>query len=463
MEETRTFEIPEGNLPVLQTRIDKLNRRALRLSMPPIVVRVTGEIFKPFERKAQLGETPDKIVHGQKTVVEHRKYFLVQIEGQAPKIAGWTFVATLQHEQGGNILRTLPGFDASLPQKYRTAGTDCDHCGHDRRRKDTYILLADAGDFKQVGRSCLRDFLGHTNPEKYAEWAEVIADLSGLVGDLEEELGSAGGGRGTKYYPLEGLLTLSRRVIRGYGWVSWKTSEEKSTEEHYFPSTASRVFNLLEGSPKGKVIAWEKLDQDAPVPEGQEVEPLDVADAIAAIEWAKNLPEDISNDYQWNLRLLANSEQISPRSMGLAVSMVSAYMREQDRMSEIVRKSKGTRPSNYFGYVKVREEFVLTVTHAHEYESNFGVKTLVTFEDQEGNRAKWFASGSVINGWDSKTNGLVPVWEEGKTYKVKATPTHHEVYKGQKETTLSRVVNLGEVIPPAPLQIEAPKLQEEVA
>src|SRR3954463_14264862 len=34
---------------------------------------------------------------------------VVRVSGQAPKLSGWSFVAVLQHEEAGNIVRRVPG------------------------------------------------------------------------------------------------------------------------------------------------------------------------------------------------------------------------------------------------------------------------------------------------------------------------------------------------------------------
>ena len=44
------YEVPESNLPKLQERVAKLNRRALKLGMLPLVLTEHGEKFKTFDR-----------------------------------------------------------------------------------------------------------------------------------------------------------------------------------------------------------------------------------------------------------------------------------------------------------------------------------------------------------------------------------------------------------------------------
>jgi hypothetical protein len=68
------------------------------------------------------------------------RFVLVTVTSNLPRVNGWSMAATIQHEEGCNLLRAVPGFETTLPLKYRAADSLCDHCHADRRRKDTYIL-----------------------------------------------------------------------------------------------------------------------------------------------------------------------------------------------------------------------------------------------------------------------------------------------------------------------------------
>jgi hypothetical protein len=82
--------------------------------------------------------------------------------------------------------------------------------------------------------------------------------------------------------------------------------------------------------------------------------------------------------------------------------------------------------NEYFGELGKREVFVLTVLAALDMQSDYGAMTLYKFRDADGRPAVWFSSGSK--------NPM----EIGTTYTVKAKK--HELYNGQKQTTLSRLV-----------------------
>jgi hypothetical protein len=122
------YRVPETNLGSLLSRIATLNRRAIRLGMTPIAVAEIGEEFAYRHH--------DGAVYAV-------RFVLLTVTGETPRIAGWAFAATLQHEDTGNIMRTCPGFEMLIPARYRQAERHCDHCQTERRRTNTYILFGE--------------------------------------------------------------------------------------------------------------------------------------------------------------------------------------------------------------------------------------------------------------------------------------------------------------------------------
>ena len=69
----------------------------------------------------------------------------------------------------------------------------------------------------------------------------------------------------------------------------------------------------------------------------------------------------------------------------------------------------------------------LTVTKVRPFDSYYGVKTLVVFEDEPGNLLNWWASCNVDH------------LEEGDVVTIKATVKEHGDYKGTAQTIIKRV------------------------
>lgn len=136
---TQNYRIPADNLPALKERVEKLNKKVAKLikkgfAAQPVVLEVdpTPEI----ERNVIVGQREDG-----EYIRRDKIFFKVTMTATPIKAAGWEFVATLQHEEGGTIIHAVPGAvkEGELA-RYRDCKPGCEHCGYDRRRNDTFIL-----------------------------------------------------------------------------------------------------------------------------------------------------------------------------------------------------------------------------------------------------------------------------------------------------------------------------------
>ena len=301
------YRVPEGNLEALTARVGKMNKRAAKLKMEPLVLTTIGEEFE--ERTRKEGD-----IAGYRVVTYSVRFVIVTLTGTCPRVNGWAMAATIQHEDGGNILRTVPGFETCLPLVYRNCSTGCDHCRTDRRRNDTYVLHSEAGEWKQVGRNCLADFLRTSDASGIAEYAEMLASIDEEMGEFEEE--SFGGSSGPEYFTAKRLLTQVACCVRADGWCS--RTEAKNS---FVPKCATVDSAMALWDQK----TWDKLS-DADQVRLTPTE-ADEAKAAAAIAWAQDLPADVGNDYLWNIRVVSHREMLSYRDAGLAGSIIAAYNR----------------------------------------------------------------------------------------------------------------------------------------
>jgi len=93
-------------IPVLQERVDKLNRRAAKCKCEPLALRVLRSYDRVIGKDA-LGS--DRVVNLSD----------VEIEGTAPRINGWVLVAKLTPTEGGNFVKAVPGLEGDLGPLYR--------------------------------------------------------------------------------------------------------------------------------------------------------------------------------------------------------------------------------------------------------------------------------------------------------------------------------------------------------
>lgn len=401
------YRIPEGNMGKLAEKVEKMNRRAKRLGMAALILTETGEEFKDFT-------VQDERLPGgcRKYTV---RYVLVTLTGTLPRVNGWQFVATIQHDDGGNIIRTVPGVKQQMPMFYRTLSTGCDHCQVSRKRNDTYILYCeDRAAWKRVGRNCLADFLRTENAAGLAEYAEMLADIESACGEYEED-SEFSGGHGMDWYRTHTYLAQVANVIRNDGWCS-RTEARDSCDMRKI-ATADWALRLFD--PK----CWDRLSDEQK--QQYTVTEQDEQKAAAALHWAQGLDADVGNDYLWNVRVVSYRERVSYREAGIAASIVSAYNKAVEKEQQA--RYERDNPSEYFGVVGERNVYTVTVMSRKELVGEYGVTTLIVFRLADGNRAKWFASGSAED---------FPI---DATVTVKATIKGHEAYRGSRQTMLSRV------------------------
>jgi uncharacterized protein (DUF2147 family) len=452
---TATYRLPEENQPELERRLAKINRAARKIGVAEVTYRVLSTTVEKIRKPDCTGFLED--------TGRVRRVHTIEVTGERPQISGWTFIAALRHfGEDGTIVAGLPGYE--IPERYRNAGSDCDHCGHRRQRNDTYLLQNEAGEIKQVGSTCLVDFLGHPDPHTVARMCEWLREIEVACGD-EESWGMRGG---DNLFDLRWYLGWVALATRCYGWVSRKRARELSDERGYSVSSTSQSAWFLEGltSRGGGMSESERrkeLDKFVrqfgfqPVPSEE-----DRALAEDAVEWALALEEREAslNEYEHNLLVVARMGITNWKVMGLAASLIAAYKKAMDLIEERTRTARPV--SQHVGTVGKREVFTVTVRKVIPLSSDFGPSIgLHIMETPEGNRLKWFATSAKD-------------LEEGKTYVVKATVKEHGEYKGNLETVVNRVAVVREVEEepaapaaetetPAPVEAPQPATQETEA
>jgi len=412
------YKVPAGNLSKLRADVAKLVRQADRIRTkgyecvdPSIVERETVIEPGPILNAQTQERGPDEV------------YVMVEMVGTSPKIGGWTFAASLQHEDGGTIVRVVPGvLEEGRLSSYRDAPSECEHCNWKRRRNDTYLLLSDAGEVKQVGSTCLEDFLGGKSIDQVAAYAELLA----AVGAACEV---AGGGRGEITASLGEFLVYVACAIREGGWVSRARARES------FPPTEP----TSDAAWSRGLFPSDDLKKHCPE---LVLRPTD-ADRVRASEalsWATAELEakgDGVTDYEHNLRVVVRGGYVSSRMAGIAASLLPMVERELGRRAEREVESRRRAASEYVGEVKMRRVFELRVLWVVDLEGEFGVTHLHVMVDGDGNYFKW----------STGTRSL----DVGRTYRLRATVKKHEEYRGTKQTVIARCVE--EVLDSKQLQL----------
>lgn len=140
------------------------------------VVEAVGQLSKKAEQRG-LGEiTLDRVKSSDHAIT-------IQIASPTPAIGDYELVAKISHMKGGRISiqplsRGRLDFaairsDHSIPV--------CEHCRVNRPRKVTFLLNGRSGGDVQVGSSCLKDYVGESDPRKALVQADLFAQARELV------------------------------------------------------------------------------------------------------------------------------------------------------------------------------------------------------------------------------------------------------------------------------------------
>lgn len=387
MSDTTKTTIYTSNLDSLAAKVKRINKRAVRLGVPEMTL-AKGE---PYMQRVFVGP-------GQR---DYQWFEFVDVTISGPEVrlgGGWIFAASLEpievEGEVSNLIKAIAD-DENL-ERYRNRIGICDHCQKNRQRKHTYVVLSEDGEYKQVGKTCLKDFTGHGNAESLARLAAMMVEVAS---DLETERLS--GAPSASAYDTSEYMAWVSQVYRQDGW----TPKSKATESK--PSTAGVAWNRMLLTEQGR----RKYNID-------DLTQAEYDKAAKIIEWAKSI--DGSSQYEINLKLACSCEYVEYGNSGIVASAIAGYMRAKE---EIANKEKPE--SQWIGEVKKRQSFGrVQVTRHYPCHSDYGVTHIYTFEDSAGNQLVWFSSNEVC--------------QTGETVELTGTVKAHNEFRGTKQTVITR-------------------------
>jgi len=400
--DSRTWGLhPEDIAPTI-AKLEKINERARRQGLEGRYTWKLGAeqrepVYDDADARMVINGVPHRIEHGQPVPCQLIREKIVRelsVEGVTPKLAGWSFLATLTWDGGTFVSRSAPGFDGRIdPESVREG--ECDHCHVSRHRNDTYLVQNEDGERRQVGSSCIKDFLGH---EFRPSWLSGSKDLD----EIEE---SWGGGRGYRDADTESVLAWAASLTEAHGWVS----RNKAEIERRDPSS-----DLLKDLLFGTSSAARQARRD--------LAPTDGHHALAkkVREWARQV-DDSRSEYLANIKRLAGAEFVTERNTGIIGSAVAAYDREMTARAE--REAQPV--SQFLGQPKDKITVQATVRSDTPVEGDWGIRHRYGFLTREGNWVTW---------WASSNQGL----EAGREVILTGTVKQHETYRDVQSTVVTR-------------------------
>ena len=320
------YRIPAGRMAAFEAVVERVGRKAAKLGREAMTFTVKGE--EPAvvaRRRHEDGYVSYSYVPAAEFVPSEgvdeagaTTLFTVEVSGEEPYVSGWRFVASVDHGEGGNVVNVVPGTEAGLVAEWREAGPDCAHCGLNRMRLKTYLLVADDGEVKQVGSTCIGDYFPGMAGDEVARLADLWTVIDTAAADDGEWEGSTGGGSAFNGWLRETVLARAAAVVREVGWLSKAKAAEWDRA-----STANNVEHAL---------TWRRSSREPTEP--FPVTDADVARAAEVIEWVDGLEPTPSDDYLWNLTTAVARPVTTVRLVGLVVSAVGAWERENVKRAE---------------------------------------------------------------------------------------------------------------------------------
>lgn len=388
--------MPEDALDIVAERVSRIAKRAAKKGFPAPQLIMGATMERP------IFDEEGKAIEGQ-----FIKWVEAIIEGEPIKFSGWELIGVVSFIEDAEgkakpVIDKVPGIEGDLPEidQYDY----CDHCETSRRRNETFLVRhVGSGIVRQVGRNCLRDFLGHS-PEALIAMYEAYQSLSFNDDEVSGWAGSA-----TKFYPPEYVLDISARIVGKEGFYISKARAEEDDRT----STAELVREYM--SAKGKALEYfvgkyPKTDE---------------SDKIVELTLAAIPSLDPYNEYESKIIDLVTAKGIQWRHVGTLASAVIQGLRAMDR------KSKGKGVSEWIGQIGERITVPVRVTGKRKVSDAFDRFERYLIRMTSGtNDLLWWAS------WSPATSEI----EEGVEYVLTGTVKGHELDKftNRPTTVLTR-------------------------
>lgn len=386
VEGRRPWFLTAGEVAATRAKVAKLQQRAVR---------------KGFTGRLDLVAVPATRTYtsaGGLPVTEHG--FAVTISGEPPRYQGWRFVAAVDAVEGGIVLRYPPGAEATLANDQLRAG-ECDHCHTTRDRRSTVLVAHDdTGQVLQVGRTCLKDFLGHH-----------LLPVFLTDDDVEATIG-AGASGGPAAWDVHSVLAYAGATVAAFRW------EPATASEHGRVPTRDHVRLALVGGHGADQLRTHLAPH---LDEATTLTPTVRDELLTSLTG--------TSGYGANLVAVLRGEAVDARHLGLAVNAIPAWQRLQAERQRETARQAAAQTVEYVGTVGEKVTLTGTVRRAlrvdgYTYRSPDQVMLVVD-------------CGSAVAKMTTSAGWAYPV-RVGDSLTVTGTVKAHTEWNGIKQTLLSR-------------------------
>ena len=162
----------------IDKQLEYLTRMAKRLKLAP-PTWTTSEVYE-HEFSVSLGSygSGDQREEEVETYIEPCFDITLSVEDTLKIDGDWSFIGFIDHR---NKSMFQLDEDITIPMKYSPSNDECEHCGKKYPRVKSYLVYnTETSEFKQVGKGCLKQFLG-INPASYVTMFEAVSKFSPII------------------------------------------------------------------------------------------------------------------------------------------------------------------------------------------------------------------------------------------------------------------------------------------
>ena len=427
---TKTYMIPEENVENLEKKFNAAARKIRKINPALEPMMTKGDHTIVLVRKIEFRPCDSR----SESTVKKVPYEARRVELKIPDEAvfaenNWAFGGSVEPSgvDGKNFVDVnLSGKDLGfvVPSKYFTVSPcTCDYCKTNRKRNKTYLIVNQkTGEWKQLGKECLKLFVTGIDVDVIATFESFIKEIEDAASPCDEFFYN----RRARFVEVQRALELAQAATKMFGFVATRDNagnynvfstknivQAKILKEMGCPSDLLNIDN----SDREKInLAVVKLTVYLTAAEESISN-----DIIALRETVAELPDE---PYYNNLKTVLANEYVPLDKLGLLVSAPKAISRyyESKKMQE--EKEKLAKSSNYIG--EVGEKISVNFISGREVaccETQFGLLHIYEFKDTNGNTVVWKSSSSK----DIPESGIVA-----------GTVKAHEEYNGIKQTVILR-------------------------
>jgi len=412
----------------LEKAIKRLNRHAQKMGYGSASVVSVGKAYET-KRLALFKDADGEV--SESSYAAMVKDVEVDIPEQFLNMADaeWKVVGQVVYAEGQAEVVAEPEQMVKVGKFIEGFNWKCQTCGHSLKKAFVVENKAD-GRLMVVGVECLKQYTGADGQAIIAA-IEFISVIQYKEGGDEGCGGGGGGSQNYKVIDLEDYMAVCVAVaVRDGGYVKrWEEREHgfygENANVEVLDCTRNHALAQFIGSidpqnDKAIRMYTRSSSQVVPVVIPTDADKSQAEALIKAWQDAPVLPKfDGSKDeYAEQCKFLAERGWVTEKTAGIAASMVKGPRVEKPNVSQ------------YLGEVGKRQDFMgLKVVAAIEREGQYGITTILKFEDAAGNVLTWFASGC-------------PGYSKDDVVDLKATVKSHDEYKGVKQTVISRAKEL---------------------